>query len=191
MMKCTEIRKKMPLYAGGDLSRRDADGVSRHLMDCPDCFELFESWRNGVRVLADHREKRKVPAGTWGSFFKKVERGIYKLPPVREKVLRIRPARKLAIAAAIFIVALFTGAIAGIIVFSPPEGATGDAGITIVENKENGGNVEIEVEEANNGSSIEDTYIRSVPVNLVPDPNPPFTESDDDDESDSNSPVKF
>lgn len=50
-MTCQAIRQLVPLFVEGDLPRRKADGVSRHLDGCATCRGLAEEYRQSQRWL--------------------------------------------------------------------------------------------------------------------------------------------
>ena len=123
----------MALYAGRDITEAEADRISRHLMDCPACYEEFESWRNGVSELAKVRKTRTVPVGTWDNYFNRIERGIYRFPASQRKAVRLSRARRIAVAASFLLVALVTGMAISILI---PDGVLPGTGPTVTADTE-------------------------------------------------------
>ncbi|MGE0132952.1 MAG: anti-sigma factor [Blastocatellales bacterium] len=54
-MRCAQAEKLIPLFAGGDLSAREAEALNKHLESCADCRQLaseFEESRDWLNSFA-------------------------------------------------------------------------------------------------------------------------------------------
>ncbi len=93
-MSCRTIRKRIPLFVGGDLSASKSERVMRHLASCPECraeAEEIERSRAVVREMAR--------AGAAGDFspaeWRRMIRRITEAPAesrARTAAMKLRPA---------------------------------------------------------------------------------------------------
>lgn len=78
-MKCKAVQKRLPLYAGGDLSHRLARRIASHLQTCPVCRAEAQSFQRARLALVqaaspalqqDHQDywarlKRRILQARW------------------------------------------------------------------------------------------------------------------------------
>jgi Putative zinc-finger len=73
-MNCSRARRRLPLYAGADLSSRKAGRLEKHLEGCPRCRREVEELRAalaGIRAVAG-RETLEWPEGEWKGLIARV-----------------------------------------------------------------------------------------------------------------------
>ena len=64
-MNCNDVKKRLPLYAGGDLPERETMRIQEHLETCPDCtgeLELYQHARSAVDHVAGIDRPESLPS---------------------------------------------------------------------------------------------------------------------------------
>ena len=63
-LRCLFFKKRLVIYADGELSHRASGQIEDHLVDCPDCRARLLRLRAGQR-FAGQVPRRRAPAGQW------------------------------------------------------------------------------------------------------------------------------
>lgn len=54
-MSCRTIHKKLIFFLEGDLSKPEAEAVSAHLAQCPECAAFFEDMKKTLHILQEEK----------------------------------------------------------------------------------------------------------------------------------------
>jgi len=114
-MKCAQVEKRLPLYAGGDLPEDEVAEVAEHIQACPDCRRAANGYDAAVQALREAGQE-EPPAGDWRECWQAIEGRLDDQRPARN-VIRLAsriPTRRILKAAAIFLLALGIGVIVGL-----------------------------------------------------------------------------
>jgi anti-sigma factor RsiW len=106
-MNCSEVRKLIPLFAGGDLEPDESGRIEEHLASCKECSSFLDAFRADRELLGSLREKGPGPP-VFGEFWSGLRR---KLEPEvrrhRNRVFAHRVLRAVTAAAVLLIVVTF------------------------------------------------------------------------------------
>lgn len=106
-MRCKRIQKRLPLFAGGDLTGKKQDQTRRHLMNCHQCKEEYNLFRMSQAGARGGMRPQRISwdEGIWKGFIEKA----VKSPGLRP-MFAYPKARLLKIpVAALLVPAIFLG----------------------------------------------------------------------------------
>ena len=92
-MSCRTIRKRIPLFVGGELSASKSERVKRHLASCPECraeAEEIERARAAVREMARAGAAGDFSPAEWRRMIRQITEAPSESRP-RPAALKLRP----------------------------------------------------------------------------------------------------
>jgi hypothetical protein len=119
-MRCSKVQKRLPLYAGGDLSDAEAARAREHIEACSACREALRSYEGCLGLLGTLKD-REAPEGTWRNYWQDIHRELFlkkegkaaaraaarAAAPVPGRLIRLGPWVRMAAAAAILVLIVF------------------------------------------------------------------------------------
>ncbi len=114
-MKCAQVEKRLPLYAGGDLPEDEAAQVAKHLQACPACRRVANGYDAAVQALRE-AGRQEPPSGDWRECWRAIEGHLDDERPPRNVISLASSVgtRRILKAAAIFLLTLGIGVVVGL-----------------------------------------------------------------------------